>query len=146
MPPHLTLCKAMNHLYLFPLTIILFGCAPNLSRSHRYVIQWASEEAGQVAETAGIANPATYPKIVSNALKGDQESLSKVFQVSPSVDAAGYELQSGILTIVIQTIGDACFSKALKKERPNVIESNIEMLSRDTSLDIKSYPQTMSLK
>ena len=136
----------MNRSYLIPLCLMLFGCASDIRISHREAKQWASEEAGQASEQAGIANQQTYPKIVSNALYGDQDALSKVFKVSPSTDAASAELQAGILAVIIRTIGDDVFAEALKKEKPNVISSNIDLVSRELGADSKLFPNSMSLK
>lgn len=136
----------MNGSYLMPLILMLSGCAADISIPHQQAKQWASEEAGQASERAGIANRQTYPKIVSKALCGDQDALSKVFRVSPSTDAAAAELQAGILAVIIRTTGDDVFAEALKKERPNVVSSNIDLVTRELGDDANLFPHSISLR
>jgi hypothetical protein len=143
---YIVLQNIMNITYLLPLTLILFGCAADIRSSDQNAEQWVSEEVGQAAERAGIANQQTYPKIVGNAMKGDLDALSKVFRVSPSTDASASELQAGILVAIIRTIGDAPFADALKKERHSVIAANTYLVFCELGSDTKLYPHTMSLK
>jgi hypothetical protein len=132
---------------MLPLALILFGCAPVIRRTHENATQWisVSEELGQAAERAGIANQDTYLEIVNNALRGDQNALSKVFRVSPATDASASESQAGILANIIKTIGDAAFSDTLKKESHDVIARNTYLISCELSTDEKLYPNTMAL-
>jgi hypothetical protein len=132
---------------MLPLALILLGCASDIRSAHENATQWisVSEELGQAAERAGIANQDTYQEIVNNALKGDQKALSKVFRVSPSTDASASESQAGILATIVRTIGDVAFSDALQKESYNVMAKNTYLVCCELGTDEKLYPNTMSL-
>lgn len=139
----------MNVFHGFALVLLASSitscCNTNLKDEQLLGLVWASQEAAQVADDAGIGNAQVYPNVVYEAYSGNRHALHQVLQLAPHADGAGYEFQSGILFVILKSVGDTKFADVLKEQDKQLISANIEMLRRSSEVAASKYPRTFDL-
>ncbi len=119
-----------------------------------HAVSCAGQEGGYGAARQGIRN---YPSVVCYAMmEGGREPrfLLQVLTASIGTDAASAEMQTDILSVVLQSVGDDPFADALVAASPKARKESLQLLSKvlvkkqvpySIAQDPAEYPRTYAL-
>jgi hypothetical protein len=82
---------------------------------------------GRQAARAGVDYAAT----VSRARRGDASALARLFHVTTAMDGMGATLHSSVLRLLMESLGDQQFSRALRQQPSKVRDAVTKSLDFD---------------